>query len=150
MAYCTQSDIQKVLNADILAQLTDDDESHDPPVVDSSIVTAAISYADAVINSYLRGKYDLPLDPLPPMVKDFSVNISIFRLYSRRPNVRIINESILYIYEDTIAQLKNIQKGLQTLGDDDSVSDTSVSQTGIFKTSKTLDQVYTKEYLDTY
>ena len=54
MAYCTQSDIEKLIPTQELAELTT--ESGSTP--DAAVVTEAIAKADAEIDSYLGVDYD--------------------------------------------------------------------------------------------
>lgn len=81
MAYCTQSDITEQLDAATLIELTDDEAAGE---VDEDKVTRAISSADATIDAYCQGRYSLPLSPVPEKIRDFSVDIAIYNLYSRR------------------------------------------------------------------
>ncbi len=88
MAYCTQSDIIEQLDEDILVQLTDDAGTGD---VDESAVERAIADADAEIDAYCQGRYDIPLSPVPAMIRRISVDIAVYHLCSRRgepPDVR--------------------------------------------------------------
>ena len=57
MAYCTQSDIEKLIPVLELAELTA--ESGSTP--NAAIVTECIAKADAEIDSYLGVKYTVPL-----------------------------------------------------------------------------------------
>jgi phage gp36-like protein len=83
MAYCTRADIEALVSAETLRQLTDDEQAGD---VDDSIVDACIASADASIDGYLRGRYTVPLAtvPVPQLVLDISRDIAVYNLFSRK------------------------------------------------------------------
>ena len=112
MAYCTKADILEQLEEDILIQLTDDDDAGD---VDDDKVTRAIADADAEIDSYCGTKYEVPFSPVPVMVRKYSVDIAIYNLYARR---RGAPEDRKERYDDAISFLKDVSKGIATLGGD--------------------------------
>jgi phage gp36-like protein len=71
-------------------------------------VEEAIAQADAEIDAYLGGRYEVPLTPTPPRLKALSVNMAIYHLYSRRsvaPPVRGDK------YEAAVAFLKAVAAG---------------------------------------
>ncbi len=111
MAYCTQDDIELAISEDVLTQLTDDENTGS---ADADIVTAAIATADAEIDGYCAVKYAVPFSTVPAIVKALSVEISIYHLYKRRT----IPEKIEKAYDKAIARLKDISRGLLTLGVD--------------------------------
>lgn len=142
MDYCTIEDIETHLSIPILVQLTSDDGQED---VDRVVAQEAIIYSSVLINGYLRGRYSLPLDTRFPLLKIIAVDISIYRLYSRRMRTEI-PEIILQQYNDAIKMLQNIQKGVITL---EAEGDTSLIpdklQSGNYKSNKTeLDRLFNK------
>ncbi len=114
MAYCTQDDIISQIGEEILIQLTDDDGVGE---VDADRVSAAIANADAEINSYCGMKHSVPFSPVPPTIKAASVDIAIFNLRSRRSGASDTAEHERY--RERIAWLKDVAKGIATLGEDD-------------------------------
>jgi phage gp36-like protein len=113
MPYCTQSDLEKLIPTEELAQLTT--ESGSSP--DANVVTEAIAMADAEIDAYCGKQYAVPFSPVPDRVKSLSVDMAIYHLYSRRsvaPEIRRIK------YEDAIKFLKDLAKGLAVLGESSS------------------------------
>ncbi len=121
MAYATLTDIEKSLPQDIIIQLTDDNNMG---VVDQAVVDEAIAWADDVIDNHVRGKYPVPLNPVPDMIKKISVDLSIYFLYNRRFETDI-PEGILIRYKNTMALLDKIQKGQILLNVDTTNKDTS-------------------------
>ena len=111
MAYSTKSDILDQLDEVSLIQLTDDVGTG---AVDDEKVEKAISAADAKINAYCQNRYSIPLTPVTGVIVDMSVDIAIYRLYSRRadtiPEIRKDN------YKDAIRFLERVSDGKVELG----------------------------------
>jgi len=80
MAYCAQDDILDQLDESVLIQLTDPEGA----AIDEDVVTRAIEDADATIDSYCQGRYTIPLSPVPDKIRQISVDIAIYNLFSRR------------------------------------------------------------------
>ena len=112
MAYCTETDIKRQIDWDTVVQLTDDNDSG---VIDTDILDRAIADADAEIDSYCGTKYDVPFSTVPVMIRKMSVDISIYNLYARR---RGAPEDRKERYDDAISFLKDISKGIASLGGD--------------------------------
>ncbi len=104
MAYSTQADLEKLIPAAELAQLTA--ESGDEP--DAAVVASAISQADAEIDSYLGTRYQVPLDPAPTAVRSLSADLAIYHLYSRRSVVPQVRRQR---YDAAVAFLKQVAAG---------------------------------------
>lgn len=121
MAYCSQSNLLDQISEDDLIQLTDDD---DTGAVDTDVVDQAIADADAEINSYCGVRHSVPFSTVPPMVLKLSVDITIYNLYSRR---RGAPDERKERYDNAIRYLKDVAKGLVTLGEDDPESTPSES-----------------------
>ena len=130
MAYSTLTDIEKSLPQDIIIQLTDDTNSG---LVDSSVVDEAIAWADDVIDNHVRGKYPVPLNPVPDIIKKISVDLSIYFLYNRRFETDI-PDGILTRFKNTMAMLDKIQKGQILLA-----VDTTNKNTSEIRVNKTSD-----------
>jgi phage gp36-like protein len=111
MPYCTLTDIKKAISEEIVKQLTDDDNIGE--IVEAN-VTAAIATADAEIDGYCAAKYAVPFATVPAIVKALSIEIAVYYLYKRRTVPEIIEKA----YDKAIARLKDIAKGLLTLGVD--------------------------------
>jgi len=84
MAYSIQDDILNQIDEAALIQLTDDAGAGE---VDDDIVARAIADADATIDAYCQGRYTVPLSPVPEKVRQISVDIAIYNLYSRRADL---------------------------------------------------------------
>ena len=111
MAYCTQTDIAKLIPNQELAELTTDSGS----TPDATIITEAIAKADAEIDSYLGVKYSVPFTSPSTRVKSLSEDIALYYLYLRRSAVP---EARVKSYDDAIAYLKDVAASVAVLPDD--------------------------------
>jgi len=113
MPYSTVDDIKKMLPEEIIVQLTDDEASGS---LNAARAEEAISQADAEIDSYLGGRYSVPLASAPEIVRKLSVDIAIYNLYSRlvseAPAARAER------YRAAVRQLEAISAGRASLGVD--------------------------------
>ncbi len=113
MAYCTLTDLKKLLPEDLLIQLTDDEGAG---VVNQGRVDEAIAGADTEIDSYCGVKYTVPFaSPVPDLAKKVSIDIAIYNLYSRK--VEEIPSTRAERYKNAIRQLEGIAKGLVSIGE---------------------------------
>jgi len=111
MAYSTlDDDILKQLDANVLIQLTDAAGE----AIDEDDVTRAIADADATIDSYCQDRYPVPFSPVPDKIRQVSVDIAIYNLYSLRddtaPDMRKDR------HKEAIRWLEKVNKGDITLG----------------------------------
>lgn len=110
MSYISRSDLLDKLSEHQLVQLTDDEKQN---VANETRIAAAITEAEAEVNGYVAVKYSVPLSPAPDLIKKFSKAIAVKNLWARRQRVP---DNVRAEYDDAIAQLKDIAKGLLTLG----------------------------------
>jgi phage gp36-like protein len=110
MAYCTLDDLKDQISEDELIQLTDDSGSGS---VDMEKIHGAIASADALIDGYCGKHYKVPFSPAPPIIRDFSVIIAIYKLFARRQGAP---EDRRTRYKDAVDFLKGVAKGENTLG----------------------------------
>lgn len=110
--YCRIEDIRQYLTEEDLVQLTND---RGTGTVDMQKVEQAISYAGGLINAYLRGRYSVPLSPVPELVKKLCVELAVYELYSRRLCLSM-PEGLVERRKEIIKLLEHIQKGFVKLG----------------------------------
>ncbi|MEJ5330123.1 MAG: DUF1320 domain-containing protein [Desulfobaccales bacterium] len=87
MAYCSVEDLLNMISREELAALTA--EAGEEP--DSTVIGAAIAKAEDEINTYVAGRYEVPLAPVPAQILGVAVDLTLYHLYSRRsvmPTVR--------------------------------------------------------------
>lgn len=127
MSYCLQTDILNQIDSTVLLQLTDDAGAG---VIDADKVTRAIADADATIDSYCQDRYTIPLSPVPAKIRQVSVDISIYNLYSRRedvvPDIRKERNQAAIRFLEKVADGK-IQLGVATLTPTNTDNSVSVS-----------------------
>lgn len=128
MPYCTLEDIKKAIPEENLIQTTDDEGFG---VVNVERVDEAINSADQLIDGYLRGRYTLPLNPIPGLIKKLSIDLAIFYVYSRRFELEM-PQTMTDRFKNAVKILEQIQKGLIKLGIE---TDQSPGQ-GYYKTNK--------------
>ena len=145
--YCTIEDIDTHISTPTLIQLTNDDGGE---TVDREVATEAIVYSSAIIDGYLRGRYTLPLDTHFPLLRILAIDLSIYRLYTRRMRNEM-PEVIENNYKNAIATLRDIQKGVITLQSENDSLETASFNAEEYKTNKDIiDRLFSKERMLEY
>lgn len=145
--YCSTNDIKNYVSEATLIQLSDDDGKNEINLV---VTREAILYSSTLIDGYLRGRYTLPLNIHFPLLKMLALDISVYRLYSRRMRNEM-PEVIEKNYEDAIATLKDIQKGVITLQSENDLFETSSFSSSEYRTNKDiLDKLFGKQRMSEY
>jgi phage gp36-like protein len=109
MAYATIADVKNRLPEEWITQLTDDNQTDS---IDTEKANDCLRYGQDLIDSYLRGRYSVPLAPgnIPDMIRDMNTHLAIYHLFTRSLVVTV-PEPIKLEYEETIKLLKEIQRG---------------------------------------
>ena len=113
--YSTDQDIFDRLGESKVRQLTDDGSTG---AVDVSLVGRLRSDAAEVINTHLRGRYDLPLASPPAVLAQIEADLLAHRLYRRRANVDI-PDSVIEAKTDAMRLLRDFASGAVPLGIDE-------------------------------
>ena len=113
MHYCTRADIGKAIPELTLTQLSNDDPTAELP--NESVIEDGVRQAEELVDGYLRGRYDLPLDPVPSVLRDAVVYLARHWLYQRRPE-GALPEAVKDSRKDTLKLLESIRDGVVTLG----------------------------------
>jgi phage gp36-like protein len=103
VSYANRDELQARFGEAELVQLTDRTKSGQ---VDDAVLARALADADAEIDSYLAGRYALPLDTVPPVVVAAACDLARFRLYGIRAP-----EPVRQRYEDARAWLRDLAAG---------------------------------------
>ncbi len=136
MAYCSIDDIVKRQPEIDLVKLTDDSGLGE---VKADVLESAIQDADAVINGHLRGRLDVPVSPVPELLRRLSVDLTLHFLHQRRGL-----DTYKQRYEDARELLKEIRAGTLVLGGLE-----KSEKSRFFVTNKNAaDRVFTKDVLD--
>jgi phage gp36-like protein len=86
--YSTIADLLKILPADEVLQLADDDGAGavaDPVV--TAVLEEAIGQADSEIDTYVGTVREVPLSPVPAIIARLSTKLAVHNLYLRRHGV---------------------------------------------------------------
>jgi phage gp36-like protein len=110
MSYSVKADILEQLDEAELIRLTDPDGA----AVDDDVVARAIEDADATIDAYCQGRYTIPLSPVPDKIRQVSVDIAIYNLFSRRGDTA--PETRKDRHKDAIRFLEKVAEGKLDLG----------------------------------
>ena len=90
-----------------LIELTDTTQSG---AVGDDKLDVALAYADDLINSYLRGRYTVPVVPAPRLLRDLACDIARHRLYGDAPT-----EAVQGRLDAAVSRLKDLSAGRATL-----------------------------------
>ncbi len=145
MVYCTTEDIETQLSTATLVQLTNDSGLQDG--IDYAVCEEALIYSSTLIDGYLRGKYNLPLNTHFPLLRVIAIDLSIYRLFSRRIHTEI-PDVIIENYKNALKTLEQIKKGVITLETEDN---TQLTSGGEYRTNKTnADRLFNKRKMNEY
>ena len=85
--YCTLADIErKRIPTETLIQLTDDDNIG---MVIEETVNGCIHDAAVIFDSYMRGRYPLPLSPVPDLAVSIVADLAVYGIYCLRPQFEV-------------------------------------------------------------
>jgi phage gp36-like protein len=147
MSYCTQNGVTsgdimpaRISEAQLLNLTSETDVAQD---IDQAVIDDAIESADAIIDSYCAVKYPVPFTDVPKRVKNLSADIATFNLFQKRSSSLGMPESVRQAYEDAISFLKDVSKGLASLGSEPAPGNTAVTTVKV----KSNARVFTKDSL---
>ncbi len=154
MAYSSLSDLALLLPTPDIAQLTDDPTysggilSGGGMTINASVVTEVVSVADAIIDSYVRGRYTVPFVTVPAEIRDASRGLAIAGLFERRPSMTAgVPEPVKDKKKEVMEWLKGVRDGKNILN----TGTASSLSAGYFKSNKDSDsKTFTSDILDTY
>jgi len=78
MAYSTSQDLLARVTTRTLVQLTDTGGTGN---VDETIVQSAIADSDSMINAMIAPVYKVPLTTVPPVIREMSATMAVYRLH---------------------------------------------------------------------
>lgn len=149
MSYSTLTDIKALLPEQTIIELTDDemsnlnaiDENADDCAAVMERISTAIATADAEIDGYCAARYAVPFAVVPPVIKGLSVEIAIYYLHARKG----APEKIVNRYEKAVARLRDISKGVLTLGQDPPPAESTAMADGAAGNKTADDRVFTRD-----
>lgn len=114
MRYCTRADIGRAIPEMVLLQLSSDDPAAQQP--DEAVIEDGVRQAEEMVDGYLRGRYTLPIELVPTIVRDAVVYLARYWLYQRRPEGSDIPEAVKDSRKNTLKLLESIRDGVISLG----------------------------------
>lgn len=115
--YCTVADLTARFGADEITALTDREHTG---AINTAVADIAITDASTTIDSYLTGRYRLPLATLPTVLVQLCANIARYKLYDNS-----VPETVRNNYQDAIRFLEQLSRGQVTLGLDSNQQQTA-------------------------
>lgn len=110
--YIAAEDITEVVPARIIAQITDDTSAGSGANVNHPIVLELLKASESTIDSYLSGRYALPVKAsdgtVPPVIRDAVLSVAKYKLYARR---NAVTPDIQAQYDGIISWLRAISSG---------------------------------------
>ena len=119
MPYATKQNLIDRFGQQELVELTD---SAELGVIDDGAVAVALADTDAEINSFLAGRYTLPLTQTSPELERLACDIARYRLWDDAASETVKNR-----YDDAIKKLRDVSKGVASLGIDQASQPVKVS-----------------------
>ncbi|HBG06323.1 MAG: hypothetical protein A2075_12195 [Geobacteraceae bacterium GWC2_58_44] len=114
--YCTLEDIKKSRVQEArLIQLTDDADTGE---VNEEAVNGAISDAGEMIDGFLRGRYPLPLNPVPGLIRTIALDLATYGIYGLKPEFEL-PKLVGDRYQTSTKLLMRIQDGKMDLYEKD-------------------------------
>lgn len=107
MSYCTQQDMVDRFGELELIQLTD---RHDVNAIDTDVLDRAMERGASLIDSYCRVRYQIPLNPVDPMIIDLNADLARYHLYDDSAS-----EQVTKNHDEAMRMLKQISQGVLQL-----------------------------------
>jgi phage gp36-like protein len=80
-------------------------------------VNQAIADAAGRIDGYLQGRYSIPLQPVPQLIRSLCVDIAVYNLFARRGfDEESADKAVVTRYRDAIRLLEQIAAGKVRIG----------------------------------
>jgi phage gp36-like protein len=143
MGYCILSDLETLLPATMLINLSNDTAG--AVAVNQTNVDACIDQADREIDAYLLlANHSVPMSPVPPLIENLSAKMTIWNLHLRKYfDSKIWSET----YKGCLRTLERIAEGKLTIGQ--SVDGTTETAGGGHITSTRV-QKFTEDFMEQY
>jgi len=109
--YCTLDDLKKTVPEEVLVQLTDDEGLG---AIKQERVDEAIAQADGEIDTYIGGRYSVPLAVVPAVIRRCSCDTAIYIIYKR--TVEELPPTRKDAYRDALRILEQVRDGRMDLG----------------------------------
>ncbi len=146
MAYSNIEDIRKEINEDDLARLTGD---IDGLTVNEDRITTASEKAFDVINTFLRGRFTVPLiEPIDPIINCISTDLTFAYLYESTYATGSVPSTIIWRKIMTLKMLKDLRSGQYTL--DSAFNQMGESQPRILSNKSGSERSFSSDQMDDF
>jgi phage gp36-like protein len=108
MAYSDLDDLVEEMGEAELARISGDPSGQ---TVNEDKINYAIANADAMINAYLGGRFQIPLNTDDPIIVKLSIDLAVSNLYEYSYSRTVIPTTIVWRRLNAIRLLKDIQTG---------------------------------------
>jgi phage gp36-like protein len=108
MAYSDDDDLLLQISFADLARLSGDDTGS---AIDEARVSEARRNSDALIDTFLSGRYKLPLESVPEIIRTISIDLTVYFLHEYRYRDSLIPTAIIALRVNSERVLSMIQKG---------------------------------------
>ncbi|PHV02791.1 gp436 family protein [Iodobacter sp. BJB302] len=154
MRYCTLADLQLAIPLQTLIALSNDAQpdlsyggTSTPPQLVMEVVEDRVRQAEEVVDAHLRGRYTLPLLPVPTVIKDLAIKLARHELYARRPEGGDLPDAVVRTYKASMLMLEHIRDGKLTIGIP--LTGEAAPEAGEMKV-RTSERRFNKKLLDSY
>ncbi len=103
--YAARADIMALYGPTLLDLIADRDNDGR---AEDAVIAAALTASTEEINGFISQRYVLPLSPVPPMFKQFCIDMAVYRM---TPMDDARTEEMRRRYEDCIKRLTMIANG---------------------------------------
>jgi len=141
MLYAIAQDMQDRYPVRDLIQITDPNGV----ALDEAVLARALGDASAEIDSYLEGRYPLPLVAVPESLKVLACSIAMYRLQALRPLQDV--EDARKRYEDAVRFLRSVAKGEINLGLSAGAQPARAANDALLATDRAGDRQFSRDRL---
>lgn len=120
--YGNDADLYDRIDQETVIQLTDDENTGE---VDQTKLDNLRGDVAEMINTYLRGRYTVPVDPVPAVLANIENDLLVHKLYTRRANYDI-PKSVAELKKDALKLLDGINKGAVLLEDQPDIAEGAI------------------------
>lgn len=110
MPYATKQDLIDSYGADRFDLLAERDGAG---TRNEAKIGRALENASAIVDGYIAARYALPLATTPATLRECCISIAVYKLAT---DATLLSDDVRQRYEDAIAFLKDIAKGIASLG----------------------------------
>lgn len=118
MTYASEQEFTDSFGEELTIELTNLEDAT-ATSINSDVFDRVATDSDSLINSYLAGRYAMPLSTVPGVIRTIALDIYRYKLGHNAQE-----EDVRQRYEDALKQLRDISQGIMNLGLDDGSEET--------------------------